>query len=847
MILKSSQQKVITELENFFHDWKEELLSYEDRVKKLKDAGMEDMVKEIVHPVKKLYDEKNKLATRKEDEFTDIPETGDGKIYPRLCVQVPTGGGKTLIGIETIRIFQEQFLEKKKGLVVWIVHSEPIYQQTIQKINDKTNPYRQMLDQISGNRTLVIEKTDTLRFQDVNENLVVLMLMIQSANQETKENLKVFKDAGLFMDFFPYEHEQEKMRELINLYPSLEYYEDSVLGTKIIKTSLGNIVRVCNPLFVIDEFHKVYTEAQKKVLDSLNPRGIIGLSATPKPDMNVLIKIKGMDLYRDEMIKLPINVRPELNDNWREMIHDVKEKRDELEVIAIKNKETKGDYIRPIALLQAERTGKDKRDGIHTHADDVKDYLIQIGIPASQIAIKSAYVDDLKDEVLMSKDCDIRYIITKQALMEGWDCPFAYVLGVIPTSRSATALTQLVGRVLRQPYTKRTGVPELDQCYTFFNHADAEELLLGIKKSLEADGLEDVVDTVKGTSGPSGLGLMYKDFPIQQHLKEKYPQSLSLPLWHIKDKKDIRVLSYRSDILPKIDWAQIDIEPLIAMLKDTIGKQKIQGVDLQYFLGGTYQGQGIDYEKEKIEGGDEYIISQIVSEYISNPFVAHSFVDTVLKKLQKRVSREVIEADFGYIAHELSSFVKKECHKSEEEVFNKLVEDGTVFLAITNEGGYKIPEKYYAPAKYDVDDNTIILPVKPDKKSLHLAVDFVTMNNLEKDIIEELKNQDKVLWWMRNKVEPSAYNIQAWRKNKIYPDFVIAKQNDEGKLELVYILEAKGDQLAENLDTKYKQLVFQKMTETSNSSKGTIKTFSHYDFQLVPQSQTRSAIRELFK
>jgi len=842
MILKSSQQKVVTELETFFEKWKNELLSYEESTRKLKTAGMEEMIKDIVLPIKKLYGTVNEYK-----DFSDIPQTPDGNIYPRLCLQVPTGGGKTLLGIETIRIFHEEFLEKKKGLVVWMVHSEPIYAQTIQKLKDKTSPYRQMLDQISGNRTVIAEKSDALRFQDVNENLVVLMLMIQSANQETKENLKVFKDSGVFMDFFPYEHEQEKIAELLKAYPSLEYFEDNLFGQKAIKTSLGNIVRVCNPLFVVDEFHKIYTDSQRKVIDSLNPRCIIGLSATPKPDMNVLIKIKGMDLYHDEMIKLPINVRPELNDNWMEMIHDVKEKRDELEKIANKHKELKGDYIRPIALLQAERTGKDKRDGMHVHADDVKDYLIQIGIDTSQIAIKSAFVDELKDEVLMSKDCEIRYIITKQALMEGWDCPFAYVLGVIPTSRSTTALTQLVGRVLRQPYTKRTAIPELDQCYTFFNHADSEELLHGIKKTLEADGLEDIVDTIKGTSGPSGLSLMYRAFPIQKQFKDKYSESLALPLWHIKDGKNIRVLSYRSDILPRIDWTSIDTKALVKKLKETIGKQKIQGTDLQYFLGSTYQGKGVEYEKEAFEGGDEYIIAHILSEYINNPFISFSFVKEVMKDLEKTLVREVIESDFGYIAHELSSFVTSECHKNEELVFNKLVEDGTVFLAITEDGGYTIPETYYAPAKRDEDNDKRIIPIKSDPKSLHLAVDYVTMNNLEKEIVEELRKQDKVLWWMRNKVEPTAYHIQAWRKNKIYPDFVIAKKNDEGKLELVYILESKGDQLAENLDTKYKQLVFEKMTETSSGGRDVIKKFSHYDFQLVPQSETRSAIRKLFK
>lgn len=66
--------------------------------------------------------------------------------------------------------------------------------------------------------------------------------------------------------------------------------------------------------------------------------------------------------------------------------------------------------------------------------------------------------------------------------------------------------------------------------------------------------MEDIIDTVKGSSGPSGKSLMYRDFPIQKEILEKYPESLYLPLWHIKEADHIRLLSYRSDILPRIDW-----------------------------------------------------------------------------------------------------------------------------------------------------------------------------------------------------------------------------------------------------------------------------------------------------
>lgn len=125
---------------------------------------MDDLISEIPLPLKKIYDEKNKIIQKEVDKFYDLPELSDGNTYPRLCLKVPTGGGKTLLGVKTIQIFQEQFLEKRAGLIVWVVHRESIYTQTLEKLQDKSHPYRQMLDQVSGDRTLILEKTDMVRW-----------------------------------------------------------------------------------------------------------------------------------------------------------------------------------------------------------------------------------------------------------------------------------------------------------------------------------------------------------------------------------------------------------------------------------------------------------------------------------------------------------------------------------------------------------------------------------------------------------------------------------------------------------------------------------------------------------
>ena len=67
------------------------------------------------------------------------------------------------------------------------------------------------------------------------------------------------------------------------------------------------------------------------------------------------------------------------------------------------------------------------------------------GIPAEQIAIRTADVNELKNTDLMSPNCPIRYIITVNALKEGWDCPFAYILASLANKTSQVDVQQNLG------------------------------------------------------------------------------------------------------------------------------------------------------------------------------------------------------------------------------------------------------------------------------------------------------------------------------------------------------------------------------------------------------------------
>ena len=86
---------------------------------------------------------------------------------------------------------------------------------------------------------------------------------------------------------------------------------------------------------------------------------------------------------------------------------------------------------------------------------------------------------------LLDQNCPIEWIITKSALQEGWDCPFAYILVSLNNTGSGQSMTQLVGRILRQPYQERTPLEELNESYVLCLHKTAGEIAREVKAALD--------------------------------------------------------------------------------------------------------------------------------------------------------------------------------------------------------------------------------------------------------------------------------------------------------------------------------------------------------------------------
>jgi type III restriction enzyme len=317
---------------------------------------------------------------------------GLGQPLPDIYLKVPTGGGKTYMACHAIDHIHKTYLKKQNGLVLWIMPSTQIYRQTIASLKDREHPYRQMLDVSSGGKTLIKEKTDPINKLDVEENLVILMLMLPSAARQSKDTLRMFRDASGYTDFFPAEDDFKANEDLLKAMPNLDFFGDetAVFGRQI-KTSLGNTLRVLQPLVIIDEGHRAYSETARDTIQNFNPTFILELSATPPEKSNKLVEITGRELNEEEMIKLDIHLTNKSSLDWKDTMLCSLEQRKYLEKKANEYEQNTGEYIRPINLIQVERTGKDQRDGKFIHAEDAKEFLIKkCSVPESHIAIKSS-------------------------------------------------------------------------------------------------------------------------------------------------------------------------------------------------------------------------------------------------------------------------------------------------------------------------------------------------------------------------------------------------------------------------------------------------------------------------
>jgi type III restriction enzyme len=765
-----------------------------------------------------------KEARRREglDRHYEERRNGLDEDLPTFCIKVPTGGGKTLLATQILGSIYRTILADRRGagLALWVVPSSQIYRDTLKRLSDRRDLYRVMLEHAVSRRIEIWEKDQIHRLTParLSECLNILVFQLASTNRETKEQLKFFRDSGgSIVQHFPAEDDLEAHRELRRKFPNLEVIPE----TDLLKTSVGNLVRLCRPPVILDEGHRATSELAQSTIEGFNASIVVELSATPHQGANVLSRVSGEELLDEEMIKLPLNIATSGVSDWKALVTRAKDKRQSLQKKAEAALGESGDekLIRPIVLVQVERTGKEQRGAkaggkLLVHSEDVREFLTQrLGVSSEAVKVKTSEDDGLEDVDLMDPECPVEWIITKSALQEGWDCPFAYILVSLNNTGSAKAMTQLVGRVLRQPYQKRLpdAYAELNESYVYCLHQSAGEIAKQVKKALEEEGYEgDLSSVVRNeTDGPTRntrQALIRRKFA--DLYRREFDGKIYLPRFCVKDGREYAPLDYFEHLVSRVrveDFRYGEIQwDLSDALKDA--KDRYYSITLGSSLT-TERISDIDWWES-----DEQVLAWLVTslrfDYLSFKQLRR-VVEGVYERLTRAALPVAIKDQMALVKTEIRNriekFVQGEIDRQTHAAFDRLFDEKRIqFYLECKDCRFTIPDSVTIESVGPLtglahDDGS------PLERSLFNFVEHEGQNQYERKVALCLDRHADVLWWYRNRVGPGNFAIQGYKRERMYPDFVVQGKPNGREFHHVFVVESKGEHLQGNVDTEYKR------------------------------------------
>jgi type III restriction enzyme len=394
---------------------------------------------------------------------------------PYVCLRIPTGGGKTLVACHSINRATKDLLHADNPVVLWLVPSNAIREQTLKALQDEKHPYAQAVEKyFPAYNVMSVQEALYVTRPVLATGATIIISTIQAFRVDDTEGRKVYEQSGSLMEHFNGIDDA--------LLEPLEKYED---GKPV--QSLANVLKLHRPIVIVDEAHNARTALSFETLARFNPSCIIEFTATPDTEdspSNVLHSTSAAELKADNMIKLPI--RLETRPNWKELLSDAIAMRKHLEDMSLSERKATGEYIRPIMLVQAQAKSQNHET---LTVEVVEQCLIDdFQIPKEEIVRATGSDKGLEGIDLSKPDCKFKYVITVQALREGWDCPFAYVLCSVAEMRSSTAVEQILGRIMRLPGAEKKNHDDLNMAYAFSASKNFAEAAKSLEDALVQNG-----------------------------------------------------------------------------------------------------------------------------------------------------------------------------------------------------------------------------------------------------------------------------------------------------------------------------------------------------------------------
>lgn len=675
-------------------------------------------------------------------------------LVPFVCLKVPTGGGKTLIGAHAAGLLYDTLLQDKDdtGIILWLTPSDTIRSQTLRALRDPYHPYRKVLESSFSKTVHVLDNVEALHIRpdQVRDGTTVIVSTMQAIKREDTEGLKAYQNNGYLQPHFNFEEEQAG-----------------------VPFSLFEVIRRSRPLIIADEGHNAKTVLALDLFESLEPSFVLELTATPHDRSNVLSEVSALELKAEQMVKLPINLINE--PHWEATLRDAVNKRNELEEVAQREREATGEYIRPMLLVQAEQ---EKENPDKVHVARVKEFLLsELGIPEPQIKIRTGKQDELGSTDLLAEDVEIRYIITRDALKEGWDAPFAYVLASVFNLGSPTAVEQLLGRILRLPNVRQKLNEELNECYVYTSAEQFNKAVDAILKGMKENGYSRLEIKIS-ESEPK--------YTTQMNSRH---EGFSIPLMAVNANGTTRELLYVQDLL----GTSFDLDDL-GFEMDGIGETQTQSakvdVDAKRLFITAMSGVPYQFDNGAVLGDETDLIRWLLKKIGSYKELADKdlrrYVEQVLQKLLEKHTLEDLHRMKYQIRDRIQGSLDAHYRAWAEKRYGELKEQD--ILVADTSVAFTIPGKLKLPTSQCTTSFRKSIFEYPGK-----------LNVEETEFAGKLDTLENVACWYRNP-DKNGFSLQGYWKAKFNPDLIAFMQS--GK---VAVLEYKGEDRVTNEDSRYKE------------------------------------------
>jgi len=732
----------------------------------------ENAVNEIVKRSKKLLRESDK-------------KEADDRL---IIFKAPTGSGKTYIMSQYIEGLVND-AKKEDFCFLWIsIGKGELHKQSYNSLKDEFNgfpPVYLLEQEFFGSRREI----------DKNEVVVVNWEKLRNKNRQTGEWKNVIM----------------KDKETVNFRELIANTKET--GRKII--------------MIIDESHSSATgERANELREIINADLVIEMSATPillegKHDKR-LIKVNANDVIEEGMIKKEIIINENIDkfaksesDSQKAILKAAWKKRLDLKEMLKKEDSD----VNPLVLIQipSGEEGREKKNIIEKIMAKM-----DISQDNSKLAIWLSE-EKVNLEVLENNESEVEFLIFKQAIDTGWDCPRAHILVKLRDTKSKIMELQTVGRILRMPEALHYNNDRLNKAFIYTNIQPSEIDFKG-KEEFIKNAIKSIF--VKRDE-------CYKPLKLRSYYRNRVDFSdLTMSFYGILEKvfcgyfeieqnklsfdfikKNTNKLKKKNVEIVNLDQREEIIlnKVLDASLFDNLGDEKIEIDDI--FMA--------NLSEEDKERAFDNLIKNNLNGFA--PARSMSIFQGALfgwfKKylgIKKRDNgliyvQNIVLNNFEAFGKLFDKTVRAYIPTKEKEVNNRIKD-----LEEWNKEWEVAENRNYNQDTHKPADCKLSLYKKPSDKKAYLQLD----SQVEEEFIKLIDSKkDKIKWWWQNGNEHMALNFgikydkgggYGEKASTFQPDFLVMFKN--GKLG---IYDTKGAGFQED-DNKLKAEVLQKYIKEEN-------------------------------